>query len=98
MSIEIKLTRSDRVYYPGEELTGEVLIFSRGSPLQHGGIRLAASGSVQMRLSEKSVGVFESLFLSVRPIPLLSEVIEARAPRSDRPGALRLEQRVRAAR
>ena len=84
MSVEIKLSRSDRVYHPGEELKGEILIVSRGSPLQHGGITLATSGSVQLRLSEKSVGVFESLFLSVRPIPLLNEVIEVRARARDR--------------
>ena len=76
MSIEIKLSRSDRVYHPGENLEGEVIIVSRGTALQHGGIRLAASGAVQMRLSDKAVGVFEALFINVKPLSLLSEVFE----------------------
>lgn len=76
MSIELKLSRSDRVYHPGEKLEGEVVICSKGESLQHSGIRLAATGSVQLKLSEKAVGVFEALFLNVRPVPLLSEILE----------------------
>lgn len=79
MSIEIRLSRSDRVYHPGEKLQGEIVISSKGESLQHSGIRLAATGSVQLRLSEKAVGVFEALFLNVRPVPLLSEMLEVRA-------------------
>lgn len=64
------------MYHPGEKLEGEVIICSKGETLQHSGIRLAATGSVQLRLSDKAVGVFESLFLNVRPVPLLSEMME----------------------
>ncbi len=75
MSLEVKLSRSDRVYHAGDNLVGEVVVVG---PVTHDGIRVSASGSVQMRVSERAVGVFESFFLAVRPVPLLSEVVEVR--------------------
>ena len=62
----------------GERLEGDVIINTKGGPMQHGGIRVSVTGSVQMRLSEKAVGVFEALFINVKPVPLLSELAEAR--------------------
>ena len=76
--IDVKLSRSDRVYHAGDQLLGEVVVSCLNGPLQHGGISVAASGSVQMRVSERAVGVFEAFFLNVRPVSLLSEVVEAR--------------------
>jgi len=77
MAIEVRLSRSDRVYHAGDELLGELLVdVARGSgPLHHSGLRVCATGSVQMRVSERSVGVFEAFFLNVRPVPLLNESV-----------------------
>lgn len=77
--LELKLSRSDRVYHAGEALLGEVVVTVTGAAVQHNGLRVVASGSLQMRVSEKAVGVFEAFFLNVRPIPLLSEALEARS-------------------
>ena len=85
------------MYHPGERLEGEVVIVSKGGPLQHGGMRLTVTGSVQMRLSEKAVGVFESLFINVKPITLLNESVEVswdfaswpQLPKSTPPGNCR---------
>jgi hypothetical protein len=75
MSITVSLSRSDRVYNAGDKLLGEVIITG---PVDHSGIRVTASGSVHMRVSERAVGVFEAFFLNVRPLSLLNEVVEAR--------------------
>ena len=85
MSVEVRLSRSDRVYHAGEKLLGEVVVTcAPGEQVQHNGIRVAASGSVQLRVSERAVGVFEAFFLAVRPVSLLNEVVEARAARAVR--------------
>ncbi len=103
VSVEIKLSRSDRVYHAGDKLLGEVVITSTNGPVLHGGVRVAASGSVQMRVSERAVGVFEAFFLNVRPVQLLSETLEVRlVSRSPQSGRLtppnRLRRRVAATR
>jgi len=76
--LELKLSRSDRVYHAGDTLQGEVVVTVAGGVAHHSGLRVTATGSVQMRVSEKVVGVFEAFFLNVQPIPLLNESIEAR--------------------
>ena len=76
VTVDIKLARSDRVFHAGEALVGEVVLTSNAGPVHHNGLRVTASGSVQMRVSERAVGVFEAFFLNVRPVPLLSETLE----------------------
>jgi Vacuolar protein sorting-associated protein 26 len=81
VELEIKLRKNDRVYHPGEALQGEVVVTASGGAVHHSGLRVSATGSVQMRVSEKAVGVFEAFFLNVRPVQLLNEVVEARTLR-----------------
>ena len=78
VNVEVKLSRSDRVYHAGDDLLGEVVVTCGPGGVQHSGIRVWATGSVSMRVSERAVGVFEAFFLNVRPIALLNETIEAR--------------------
>lgn len=80
LSVEVKLSRSDRVYHAGDDLLGEVVVTCGPGGVQHSGIRVCATGSVSMRVSERAVGVFEAFFLNVRPIALLNETVEARGP------------------
>ena len=81
VSVEVRLSRSDRVYHAGERLHGEVVVASSGS-VQHNGVVVHATGAAQMRVSEQSVGVFEAFFLNIRPVALLSESVEVRGHRA----------------
>ena len=72
MSVEIKLSRMDRVYHPGQTLKGVAIVHGRGAPLQHEGILLTAEGSAALQLSAKSVGLFEAFYSSIKPVQLLS--------------------------
>lgn len=71
MSLEIRLKRVDRVYKPGDVVSGVIAVTSKG-PLSHAGITLLMEGSVQLQLSAKSVGLFEAFYNSIKPIQLLN--------------------------
>ena len=71
MSVEIKLSRMDRIYHPGETLKGVATVRGGGSTLQHEGIGLTAEGSAALQLSAKSVGLFEAFYSSIKPVQLL---------------------------
>ena len=77
MSLQLRLKRSDRVYRPGETVSGIVQCTSdRGSPMAHNGIVLTVTGTVQMQLSPKNVGLFEAFYASIKPIELVSYNID----------------------
>ena len=71
MSVEVKLSRMDRVYHPGQILKGVAIVNGRGTPLQHEGISLVAEGSAALQLSAKSVGLFEAFYSSIKPVQVL---------------------------
>jgi|EP00161_Ancyromonas_sigmoides_P018677 hypothetical protein len=75
MSVEIKLKRHDRVYMPGETVSGCVVVTSSGT-MSHNGISLLVEGSVQLQLSAKSVGIFEAFYNQLQPIELVRTAIE----------------------
>jgi len=70
MSLDIRLKRADRVYKPGELVSGVVVVTTRGK-LSHSGITLLMEGSVQLQLSAKSIGLFEAFYNSIKPVQLL---------------------------
>ena len=71
-SVDIRLSRMDRVYGPHETLTGVVHVHGRGAPLPHEGISLQAEGAASLQLSAKSVGLFEAFYSSIKPVQLLA--------------------------
>jgi hypothetical protein len=80
MSVEIRLSRMDRVYHPGQMLKGVATVHSRGSSLQHDGIGLTAEGSASLQLSAKSVGLFEAFYSSIKPVQLMCYQHELQPP------------------
>jgi vacuolar protein sorting-associated protein 26C len=70
-SLEIRLKRANRVYSPGEMVSGVVVVKSK-SKLDHKGVSLSIQGAVQLQLSAKSVGLFEAFYNSLKPIELLN--------------------------
>lgn len=70
MALEIRLKRADRVYRPGDLVSGVVVVATKGK-LSHSGISLLMEGSVQLQLSAKSIGLFEAFYNSIKPVQLL---------------------------
>ncbi|RYR57087.1 hypothetical protein Ahy_A05g022822 isoform C [Arachis hypogaea] len=70
MSIDLKLSRFDRIYRPSEALEGKIIIKTQSS-ISHYGIRLTFKGSVNMQVRGGSAGVVESLYGVIKPIPIL---------------------------
>eukprot|EP01095_Lingulamoeba_sp_RSL-Kostka_P007578 TRINITY_DN2428_c3_g1_i1.p2 TRINITY_DN2428_c3_g1~~TRINITY_DN2428_c3_g1_i1.p2 ORF type:complete len:308 (-),score=87.01 TRINITY_DN2428_c3_g1_i1:1095-2018(-) len=74
-SVEIKLSKVDRVYRPGESVSGIISFYSKGKS-SHNGITLQLEGEVTLQLSRKSVGVFEAFYNSLKPIKLVDYRID----------------------
>jgi len=79
-SIEVKLKRENRVYYPGEVVSGLLCVSSPGSKFTHNGITLSVEGLVSLQLSAKSVGHFDSFWKSLKPIHLLQLTLQVTPP------------------
>ncbi|CAN6577795.1 unnamed protein product [Malus baccata var. baccata] len=83
MSIELKLSRINRVYRPtvtslsSEIIEGKIVVKSSSS-ISHYGIRLAVNGSVNMQVRGGSAGVIESLVGVAKPISIVNKIIEVR--------------------
>eukprot|EP01102_Stenamoeba_stenopodia_P017717 TRINITY_DN6394_c1_g1_i2.p1 TRINITY_DN6394_c1_g1~~TRINITY_DN6394_c1_g1_i2.p1 ORF type:complete len:298 (-),score=58.20 TRINITY_DN6394_c1_g1_i2:79-972(-) len=75
MSLDLKLSKVDRIYRPGDMVSGVVVVNTKGS-MSHSGISLVMQGEVTLQLSAKSVGYFEAFYNSLKPIQLLNYSIE----------------------
>lgn len=67
-SVEIQLEAADSTYKAGDTVKGHVVVTvsTYSAPFMHNGIALEAVGSVQLRLGDSSVGIFEALFSSIK--------------------------------
>ncbi|BBN18590.1 vacuolar protein sorting-associated protein 26C [Marchantia polymorpha subsp. ruderalis] len=89
MAVELRLSRLDRVYRPPDVLEGTVVITTPNT-LTHQGIRLTAVGTIMLQLSARSVGVFEALYNTVKPIQLMSKTLDISPAGKILPGVLEL--------
>mmetsp|Transcript_84735 Transcript_84735/g.164392 ORF Transcript_84735/g.164392 Transcript_84735/m.164392 type:complete len:301 (-) Transcript_84735:42-944(-) len=71
--IEIKLKRVDRIYRPGETVSGVVQISAK-SGWSHSGVFLSVAGQAKLQLSARSFGVFESMS-NVNPLAMFEKTI-----------------------
>ncbi|MCL7038496.1 hypothetical protein MKW94_024870 [Papaver nudicaule] len=78
MSIELKLSRSNRIYSPNEPIDGKI-ITKFPSSSSHQGIRLTATGTVNLQVRGGSAGVIESLYGVVKPISIISKSFDIRS-------------------
>ncbi|CAI9113685.1 OLC1v1014336C2 [Oldenlandia corymbosa var. corymbosa] len=74
MSLEIKLSRSHRIYRPNEALEGKI-VAKISSSVSHQGIRLTINGSVNLQVRGGSAGLIESVYGVVKPIPIVKKTI-----------------------
>ncbi|KAI8528611.1 hypothetical protein RHMOL_Rhmol12G0161200 [Rhododendron molle] len=70
MSVEIKLSRSNRIYRPNEPLEGTIVTKSPSS-FSHSAIRLTVNGSVTLQIRGGSAGVIESVYGVLKPISIV---------------------------
>lgn len=84
-TLDIRLKRVNKTYHEGEVLAGVVIVQSK-TDVQHQGITLTIDGSVNLQLSSKSVGLFEAFYNSVKPIQLLTGVLQVAKPGKFLPG------------
>merc|ERR1712218_269028 len=77
--IEIKLDQYDRCYFPGDTVSGVVIVRS-DSKISHQGIKLQVEGAVNLQLSARSVGLFEAFYSSIKPMELVNYGITICSP------------------
>ncbi|KAJ4960349.1 hypothetical protein NE237_020259 [Protea cynaroides] len=78
MSIELKLSRSNRIYRPSEPLEGKI-ITNFPSSINHQGIRLTATGTVNLQVRGGAAGAIESFYGVVKPISIMNRKVEVRS-------------------
>ncbi|KAK6153960.1 hypothetical protein DH2020_013599 [Rehmannia glutinosa] len=79
MSIEIKLSRFNRIYRPDEPLEGKV-VTRLNSAISYQSIRLTVNGAVNLQVRGGSAGVIESLYGVMKPIPVVrKKVVDVRS-------------------
>ncbi|XP_057952677.1 uncharacterized protein LOC131146866 isoform X2 [Malania oleifera] len=77
MSVELKLSRANRIYRPSEPLEGKI-VTKLTSSVYHYAIRLTVNGSVSLQVHRGSAGVIESLYAAVKPISIVNKSVEVR--------------------
>jgi len=69
MTLNINLDRVDRIYKPGDIVTGNINIHTTSS-FAHAGISIEMNGVVGLQYSAKSVGLFEAFYNSLKPVTM----------------------------
>ncbi|KAL8197997.1 hypothetical protein R6Q57_029962 [Mikania cordata] len=75
MSVEIKLSRSNRTYRPSEPILGKI-ITRLPSSISHRGIHITVNGSVNLQVRGGSAGFIESIYGVLKPIRIVKKSIE----------------------
>lgn len=75
MSVELKLSHSNRIYRPSETLDGKIIVKTQ-SPISHNGVRVTIKGSVNLQVRGGSAGVIESYYGVMKPIPIVKRTVE----------------------
>ncbi|CAI0400416.1 unnamed protein product [Linum tenue] len=81
-TVELKLSKSNRIYRPSETLEGKIVVKSPSS-FSHYGVRLGINGSVNLQVLKLTVrggtaGIIESFYGVVKPIPIVNKIIEVK--------------------
>lgn len=73
-TVDVKLNRTDRMYHPGETVSGSLLVNAKDG-WTHTGMQLGVLGQAKLQLSARSVGLFESMS-NLKPLMLLEKSIQ----------------------
>ncbi|KAK9106540.1 hypothetical protein Syun_022551 [Stephania yunnanensis] len=77
MSIELKLSRSSRIYCPNEFLEGKIIL-KLNSSISHQGVRITANGTVNLQVRGGSAGVIESFYGVIKPVHIMNKSVEVK--------------------
>lgn len=101
VQVDIRLRRIAKIYNEGDSVKGVVLIVNNTkSDVSHQGVTLVLDGRVNLKMSSKNIGVFESFYNSVKPIQLVSANVDVLKPgrvvsgRTELPFEIPLQPRV----
>jgi len=73
--LDISLNRVDRIFRPGDKITGN-LVVETSSGFAHSGATVQMTGIVTLQLSARSVGLFEAFYNSLKPITMADYTVE----------------------
>lgn len=77
MSVDIKFSKINKTYVAGDIVSGVVVVRQpNNKPLSHNGITVTMRGTVRMELSGSSVGRFEALYNSAKPIDVVGYSVD----------------------
>ncbi|KAK9118060.1 hypothetical protein Scep_016153 [Stephania cephalantha] len=77
MSIELKLSRSSRIYRSNELLEGKIILMLNSS-ISHQGVRITANGTVNLQVRGGSAGVIESFYGVIKPVHIMNKSVEVK--------------------
>ena len=78
-SLEIRLGKVDRIYRPGERVSGVVVVRAKAG-WSHRGVTLRVEGAAKLQLSNRSLGLFESMS-TMKPVRARSRIARGTARR-----------------
>ncbi|CAD5314959.1 unnamed protein product [Arabidopsis thaliana] len=84
-TVNVKLSRSNRIYRSSEPVEGKIVIKSATS-ISHQAIRLSVNGSVNLQVRGGSAGVIESFYGVIKPIQIVKKTIEVKSSGKIPPG------------
>lgn len=68
--LDIRLKKPSKIYREGESVSG-IVVISCSTETRHEGVNLTIDGIVNLELSSKCIGQYESFYNSVKPIQLV---------------------------
>ncbi|XP_045453401.1 vacuolar protein sorting-associated protein 26C [Melitaea cinxia] len=74
-SLAFSLKKVNKVYHEGEIIAG-VVIVDTSTDLRHEGLTLTMEGSVNLQISSKNAGIFDTFSNNIRPINIINTSIE----------------------
>lgn len=88
-SVLIKLSRADRIYYPGDTATGNVIV-NCYKGWSHQGVKILVEGKVETYLATRVAGIVETAVPAGRPTVILREEVEVTGPGKFADGVIEL--------
>lgn len=76
VNLDVRLKKINKVFHEGDTVAGVIIIQSKNE-VKHDGVLLTMEGTVNLQLSNnKTVGLFDAFYNSVKPMHLLNYTLE----------------------
>ena len=75
--LEIKLNRVDRIYRPGDNVSGVVVVdTTKSQGFSYSALNMKVLGEINLKQMASSVGVFEAFFSNIHPLTVVDLEVE----------------------